>query len=77
MNTKARLLFVAITAILLLGAAQAATALPSMEIRSHASMAPVSIPVPRTGTTLIAITDLELATTRSGGLTGRLGRFPP
>lgn len=67
MSTKARLMFVAVAGTLLLGAAQLATAGGSMDIKKHASMAPVSIPVPKTGTTLIGMTELELCTSATVG----------
>ncbi|MCX7030799.1 MAG: Ig-like domain-containing protein [Spirochaetes bacterium] len=68
MNTKARLLFIAATAILLLGGVQLLSALPVIKVDSSVSIAPYSIPVPESGTVIVGMNKVQISTNFSGQL---------
>jgi hypothetical protein len=69
MNTKARLLFIAAAAILMLGAAQMVSAIPIISVDYSISIAPSSIPVPESGNIIVGMNKVQISTPFSGGTT--------
>ena len=69
MNTKARLMFVAVAGILLLGAAEMLSAIPIVSVDNSISIAPSSIPVPESGNVIVGMNRVRISTPFSGGTT--------